>query len=78
MTDSELLERYADSRCEEAFTELVRRHINFVYSAALRQVAGLIGGLPRDLARLLRTARKRRHNLDFDAISSGKDGLTPA
>jgi RNA polymerase sigma factor (sigma-70 family) len=40
MTDSELLQRYADSRCEEAFTELVRRHINFVYSAALRQAAG--------------------------------------
>jgi RNA polymerase sigma factor (sigma-70 family) len=40
MTDPELLKRYAENRCEEAFTELVRRHINFVYSAALRQVAG--------------------------------------
>jgi RNA polymerase sigma factor (sigma-70 family) len=40
MTDWELLQRYGESRCEEAFTELVRRHINFVYSAARRQVGG--------------------------------------
>jgi RNA polymerase sigma factor (sigma-70 family) len=39
-TDSELLERYAESHSEDAFTELVHRHVNFVYSAALRQVNG--------------------------------------
>src|SRR4051812_6572858 len=38
--DSELLRRYAHSHTEEDFAELVRRHLNLVYSAALRQVNG--------------------------------------
>ncbi len=38
--DSELLSRYARTRSEDVFAELVRRHVNLVYSAALRQVNG--------------------------------------
>lgn len=38
--DPELLQRYADDRAEGAFAELVRRHVDLVYSAALRQVHG--------------------------------------
>ncbi|HKX62087.1 MAG TPA: sigma factor [Verrucomicrobiae bacterium] len=37
-TDLELLSRYARQRQEDAFAELVRRHLNLVHSAALRQV----------------------------------------
>jgi RNA polymerase sigma factor (sigma-70 family) len=38
--DNELLRRYSDERSEEAFTELVQRHVNLVYFAALRRVGG--------------------------------------
>ena len=37
-TDMELLARYARHRAEDAFTQLVQRHLGLVYSAALRQV----------------------------------------
>ena len=36
--DSVLLRQYAESHSDEAFAELVRRHINLVYSVALRCV----------------------------------------
>ncbi len=37
-SDAELLEEYADTRSEEAFAEIVRRHIKLVYSTSLRRV----------------------------------------
>ena len=38
--DAELLGQYAANRSEAAFTELVRRYVDLVYSAALRQLSG--------------------------------------
>jgi RNA polymerase sigma factor (sigma-70 family) len=37
-TDLELIAGYCRHKSEEAFAEIVRRHVNLVYSAALRQV----------------------------------------
>lgn len=57
--DNELLRRYAQTRSEEAFTELVRRHVNLVYSAALRQVGGDIH-LAQDVAQTVFTDLARK------------------
>jgi RNA polymerase sigma factor (sigma-70 family) len=38
--DSTLLRQYAEDRSEAAFTELVHRHLDLVYSAALRRTGG--------------------------------------
>lgn len=38
--DAELLRRYAQDGSEEAFAEFVRRHVDLVYSAALRRCRG--------------------------------------
>src|SRR5438105_319061 len=38
LTDQQLLRDYTEHRSEAAFAELVRRHIDLVYSAALRMV----------------------------------------
>ncbi|MEO5961776.1 MAG: sigma-70 family RNA polymerase sigma factor, partial [Opitutaceae bacterium] len=40
MDDAELLRQYAAERSEAAFTEFVRRHVDFVYATALRNVGG--------------------------------------
>jgi hypothetical protein len=40
MNDEQLLHDYARERSESAFGELVTRHIDFVYSTALRVVNG--------------------------------------
>ena len=40
INDKQLLQQYAQERSESAFGELVARHIDFVYSTALRVVSG--------------------------------------
>jgi RNA polymerase sigma factor (sigma-70 family) len=42
--DAELLHRYATERSEDAFADLVRRHVDLIYSAALRLVNGDVHG----------------------------------
>lgn len=69
-TDLELLERYAIAGAEDAFSEIVRRHLNLVYSAALRQVR--LPQLAEEAAQsvfidLARSARR----LAPDAVVSG-------
>lgn len=57
--DTELLRRYADENAQEAFAELVRRHLDFVYSAALRQLNG-DAHLAADAAQLVFTDLARK------------------
>src|SRR5882724_5337761 len=38
--DSDLLRRYAETHSDDAFAQLVQRHIDRVYSLALRQLGG--------------------------------------
>ena len=57
--DVELLRNYARTKSEEAFAELVRRHVNLVYSTALRQVGG-DAHLAQDVAQTVFTDLARK------------------
>jgi RNA polymerase sigma factor (sigma-70 family) len=57
--DAELLRRYADDGSEQAFTELVQRHLPLVYACALRRVHG-DAQLAEDVAQQVFTDVARR------------------
>ena len=69
-TDAELLRRYVEENSEPAFAELVQRHLNLVYFAALRQVNGDTH-LARDVAQAVFTdlARKAASLADRATLS---------
>jgi RNA polymerase sigma factor (sigma-70 family) len=58
-TDSELIRDYARTGSESAFTELVRRHINLVFSAALRESHGDVPGA-QDITQVVFAEAARR------------------
>jgi RNA polymerase sigma factor (sigma-70 family) len=58
-SDGELLRRYTEFHSEEAFAELVQRHLDLVYSAALRQVNG-DAHLAQDVAQTVFTDLARK------------------
>ena len=69
LTDPQLLGDYAGQGSEEAFAELVRRHLDFVYSAALRMVrdAQLAGDVTQGV--FLALARNARQLADRPVLS---------
>ena len=59
LNDAALLRRYAEDRSEEAFAEIVRRHLDLVYSAALRRLGGDTHRA-RDVAQIVFAALARK------------------
>ncbi|MBK1876758.1 RNA polymerase sigma factor [Pelagicoccus mobilis] len=69
-SDSELLRSFQEERSEVAFSELVERHLDWVYSVALRQVGGDVH-LAKDVCQevFASVARKAKLLRDFEALN---------
>jgi RNA polymerase sigma factor (sigma-70 family) len=57
--DTEMLRRYVEEGSESAFADLVREHLNLVYSAALRETGG-DGALAEDISQAVFTELARK------------------
>ena len=70
LSDSDLLREYASKNSQDAFAELVQRHVDLVHSAALRQVGG-DAHLAQDVAQTVFSdlARKARRLAHHQALS---------
>jgi RNA polymerase sigma factor (sigma-70 family) len=69
--DADLIRRYACARDEDAFAELVRRHLGLVYQAALRQVGG-DAHLAQDVAqRVFADLARKADRLQGRAVLAG-------
>src|ERR1043165_2592024 len=68
-SDAQLLREYAEGGSEPAFREIVPRHTDFVYSAALRQVES--SDLSRDVAQSIFTDLARRARPLADKMAEG-------
>lgn len=79
ISDAELLHRYAVENSPDAFAELVRRHIDFVYAAARRQMGGN-ADLARDATQLVfidlarKAAAVSRHPVLAGRLTDGMTG----
>src|SRR5690242_4985609 len=58
LNDHQLLTQYVNGGSQDAFAELVTRYLNFVYSAALRQVR--ISHLAEEVAQMVFTTLARK------------------
>src|SRR5882724_8908441 len=70
--DSELLATFAQTNSEAAFAELVKRHVNLVYSAALRQANG-DAHLAQDVAQTVFSDLARKAG----SLARGRDVSSP-
>src|SRR5438270_283975 len=68
--DSALLRQYAESQCDEAFAALVSRHVNLVYSLALRHVGDQHGAQEVTQTVFITLAKKARQLRHDKALSS--------